>query len=237
MNNFDILQYFLCCGLIPFTVVVNKTLYQKVKSEDHLEKGKIVQSIIKTYAIVQCVCFPSFMLCFGIYFACDQNLILLELPTKSYIISSLRFIFSLLRDYIGFHTLIIAITRYTFIVFDSRAEIIGIQKMRKLFISTSFIFPLISAVIYDATAPMESVSNISFSHHWKYLFIAWKWDPVWCQTWRTKYGNPESTVLLCQHVFSWLNHLLAEGSWVHLISYSVFQYHRRTSLCTLIDGI
>ena len=156
MQNIDILHYILICALMPFTILVNRTLYQKVKSEEHREKGKIVQQIIKIFSIVQCLCMPTLFLLNVLLKLSLDYFKVITLPSARYIITSLTFFTSFTRDYIGFHSLITSITRYTFIAFDSSAEKFGIQKLRRIFITLSFIIPLLSAIIYDATTPLES---------------------------------------------------------------------------------
>ena len=158
MQNIDIVHYFLICALTPLTIVVNITLYQKIKSEEHREKGKIVQLIIKTFSIVQFSCFPAVYLCAFLLKFSLEYFKLLKLTSARYLITSLIFSCSFLRDYIAFHSLIVCAARYTFIVFDSSAERFGVQKLRKIFIGLSLVIPLLSAMIYDAITPIESAA-------------------------------------------------------------------------------
>ena len=44
--------------VIPTGITVCKKLYDNVKNEEHLEKGKILQRITKTYAVAQCIAWP-----------------------------------------------------------------------------------------------------------------------------------------------------------------------------------
>ena len=160
MQDIAKVHYILFCCILPFSVFVNKTLYQKVKDEEHQEKGKVVQRIIKVYSIIQCVGLPVCILSPGILCLSIQYLNVLELSNARYLISSLPFLTSLLRDFVAFHTLIIAITRYTFVVFDSRAEVFGIQKLRKIFIRLSIVIPFVATLLFDATTPIESTAII-----------------------------------------------------------------------------
>ena len=81
MLNNDILQYFSICCVLPFSITVNKTLYQEVKNEEHEEKGKIVQRIIKMYSIVNSVFLPFLILCVGLLYVSIEYLEILELET------------------------------------------------------------------------------------------------------------------------------------------------------------
>ena len=158
MQNIDIIHFILICALTPFIIVVNKTLYQKIKSEEHREKGKIVQIVIKTYSIAQFLCFPAVFYCTVLLKLSVEYFEFLELTSARYLITSLTFSGSFFRDYIGFHSLIVCIARYTFIVFDSSAEKFGVRKLRKIFIGLSIVTPLVSAIIYDAITPIESTA-------------------------------------------------------------------------------
>ena len=42
-------------------IIVGMKFYKNVSKEDHQENGKLIQRIIKTYAIVQCITWPSIM--------------------------------------------------------------------------------------------------------------------------------------------------------------------------------
>ena len=145
---------------MPFSIFVNKTLYQKIKNEEHREKGKVVQIIIQTFSLVQCLCYPSILLCVGLLKFSLDYLKLLGLADARYLITSVTFSISLLRDYLAFHSLIISIARFTFIAFDSTAEKFGIQRIRKIVIALSITIPLVSTVLYDATTPIEATATV-----------------------------------------------------------------------------
>ena len=52
----------ICLVVIPLGIGIGIKLYNKVKDEEHNEKGKVIQKIIKTYSIVQCVAWPLILL-------------------------------------------------------------------------------------------------------------------------------------------------------------------------------
>ena len=160
MQNIDIIHYVLICALIPLIIVVNRTLYQKIKSEEHREKGQIVQVLIKTLSMVQYLCAPAVYILTGVLKFSLEYFEFLSLTSARYLISSLTFCTSFLRDYIGIHSLIVCTVRYTFIVYDSSAEIFGVQKLRKIFIGLSIVTPLVSTMVYDAITPIESTAII-----------------------------------------------------------------------------
>ena len=90
---------FICGGLIviPLIILVNKRLYTNIKNEERQEKGKVIQFIIKTYALVQCIGWPCLFIAYGLIkliqlFSIDY------LSIKSFG-SIYRFLYTLLRDY------------------------------------------------------------------------------------------------------------------------------------------
>ena len=143
--NLEILFYFIyCCFVITLGVIVNKRLYQNVKNEEHLEKGKVIQRILKTFARVQYLGWPT-ILCLA--FALKLNKEVLGTIPMSLIhpsIKVLRATYTLMNNYVGFNSLIIATTRYVFIVYEPFAEKIGIKRLRILFVASSICTDVLS---------------------------------------------------------------------------------------------
>ena len=135
----------LCVIAIPFGIQIHKTLFQNIKNEEHLEKGKIVQQIMKNYSVVQCFLWPLSLIISSPFL--DMK-IFNEIPQteKFYLVQTSRFISTFLRNFAGFHSLIIAICRYVFIVFTAHADKIGIKTLRIFFISCSIQIPLLLAI-------------------------------------------------------------------------------------------
>ena len=131
--------------IIPFGIMIHKKLYRNIKNEEHLEKGKVIQRIIKTYSIIQCFLWP---LCLILSTPFLDNNILNKFTSEQefYLIQISRFISTFLRHYAGFHSLILALCRYVFIVFDTKAEKIGIKKLRSFFINCSMELPLLITI-------------------------------------------------------------------------------------------
>ena len=161
MNCSEIVPYVITCVfVIPSVILVNKKLYLNIKNEEHLERGKIIQYLVKTYALVQCVGWPFMILTYGSFRLISHFSV--DLPLRT-ITHSFRFLFTIFRDYVQFHSLIIAISRYTFIVHDSSATSFGINRLRKIFITSSVVVPLLSSVFYEFTCPIEK-SYLYWSH-------------------------------------------------------------------------
>ena len=101
--------------VMPLGVAVCKRLYEKIKSEEHKEKGKVVQTLIKNYCLL----------------------------------------YHFYRVYLSFHSLVVATTRYTFLMYDIQTESYGVKKLRNLFISVSIGVPLIHTIISICVQPLE----------------------------------------------------------------------------------
>ena len=147
------------CLMIPILltlgVLVGIRLYKNLKNEKPQEQGKVIQRIMKTYTVVQCVAWPALTICMGLL---RINKVFIKFLTPSLernVIRIFRSLCNLFRCYIGFNSLIIAICRYCFIVFDQTTRSFGIGKARKMFLCGSFGIPLCVAVLFEATAPMN----------------------------------------------------------------------------------
>ena len=167
MQTSEIVIYLITCVfVIPSVIFVNRRLYSNISNEEHLEKGKVIQYLVKTYALVQCIGWPIIILAFGAIKLINHSS--LSLPVKS-LVCIFRFLYTLLRDYVQFHSLIVAITRYTFIVYDSSATRFGINRLRKIFIATSIGIPLLSSALYEVSIPLEKTYiNWFYNKEWTY---------------------------------------------------------------------
>ena len=146
-------------GLIPLAIVVNKKLYNNIKDEEHLEKGKVVQSITKTYALVQCIGCPCII---GAFILGKLAIDVIQPEVARYVILSIVYLHYLYSNYISFYSLLIAICRYTFVVFDSQAVAIGISKLRAIFIGSSMGVPIITALITVIIQPLDDIAILWF---------------------------------------------------------------------------
>ena len=169
MQSSEIVIYLITCVfVIPLVIFVNKRLYSNISNEEHLEKGKVIQYLVKTYALVQCVGWPIIVLAYGVIKLISH--FSQSLPINS-LVSIFRFLYTLLRDYVQFHSLIVAITRYTFIVYDSSATRFGINRLRKIFIALSIGIPIFSSALYEVSTPLEKTYiNWFYNKEWTYNF-------------------------------------------------------------------
>ena len=156
MNDIELIVHFLLSFIVLLLVIaVNKKLYSNIKKEEHQDKGKVIQTIIKAYSIAQCIAYPFL---FGFQGIIVLNNLVFELvrPSKArYFVSILKFLTNLATNYLSFHSLIIAICRYVFIVFETKAEAVGIKKLRNIFISSSVIIPFLSTILLELSNPLD----------------------------------------------------------------------------------
>ena len=141
--------------VIPLGVAVCKRLYEKIKSEEHKEKGKVVQTLIKNYCLIQMIGCPGLLL---LTWPIEINNAFLHVVDSSETIIAIhmvRALYHFYRVYLSFHSLIVATTRYTFLMYDIQTEIYGVKKLRNLFISCSIGVPLILTVICICVQPIE----------------------------------------------------------------------------------
>jgi len=163
INTYSIFD-FIVALMVPISFLVNKTLYTKVKNEEHREKGKIVQQIIKTYALVQCVSSPCISIFNAILHLSIVTLESIEITTARYLIAAFRFGISFYISFVSLHSLIIAICRYAFLVFDSHTERFGVQRLRKVLILSCICVPLLTTILYEATYSNEKVFLFRYLH-------------------------------------------------------------------------
>ena len=153
---FQLISFIVCIiFILPLVIYVNKKLYN-IKNEEHLEKGRVIQYIIKHYAQFQFIGWPCFVVSFGVI-----KLLIIIIPvsqtlTVHILASTLRYAYAFFRDYLQFHSLIIAICRYTFIILESKAEKFGIIRLRRFFIGASIAVPLLTSTLYELTCPIET---------------------------------------------------------------------------------
>ena len=169
----EIIPFAVCYTIIiPLGLVICKKLYYNLTNEEHKEKGKIIQRILKNYCLVQCVAWPLISAVFGIVlftktsiFALNHSILMLI------IVSILRFAVRLNLLYVGFNSLILAVCRYVFIMRVTHDEQSCIKKLRGLFIVTSILAPVTLAILdealftYPTITPITAASNVMIRHN------------------------------------------------------------------------
>ena len=153
---FEIVVYFtFVLTVIPTGVTICKKLYDNVKNEEHLEKGKVLQRITKTYALIQCFAWPVIDALAFILIINKRLLTFLSPAMANIGIILGRFMYSVISSYMACNSLNVALIRYIFVVCDERAARIGIKKLRKTFLFASFCAPIFIAILNEAMMPIE----------------------------------------------------------------------------------
>ena len=138
-------------------VIVNKKLLEKVRKEEHQERGKVIQRIMKTYALIQCIVYPALAILGWFLYLNKTVLTIIQPSLVRPVITLSRFVFTVFRKYIGFNSLIIAVCRYSFIFYEDQVFKFGINRIRYIFLTSSVCIPLILAFLNEATIPIETV--------------------------------------------------------------------------------
>ena len=146
--------------VIPLGIMIHRKLYYNIKNEEHLEKGKVIQRIIKTYSIVQCTVTPSLLVLMTPLL--DASVVNeLNFTVKYYLIQFVTFGGICLILYIGLNSLVIAVCRYMFIVFHKWTDEIGISRCRSAIISTSVGLPIILTILQTWVMSTEEIFSSS----------------------------------------------------------------------------
>ena len=157
-----------CCFAITLGIIVNRKLYRNVKNEEHLEKGKVIQRILKTFARVQSFGWPVIIsFAFGLKLN-SEVLHMIPMPFVYPCIKVLRAMYTMMNNYVGFNSLIIAMTRYIFVVYDRLAQKIGIRRLRCIFLSLSVSIPMLTSILNESINPVEEVWYSIFVPDYKY---------------------------------------------------------------------
>ena len=152
------LSFFISgCIVIPLGIYICVKLYNNVKNEECREKGSVVQRIMKTYSIIQCATWPLFLCLFGI-----ANLFENDSIGKVIVVIITRFMFILTRTYTGFNSLVVAMCKYFFVVIEPMADTYDIKRARNILISTSFVVPIVFAILHDATVLRTKFWDVIF---------------------------------------------------------------------------
>ena len=153
-------------AMISFAIIiltgagVNIRLFKNVKNETHREKGKVIQQVMKTYAMVQIIAWPCIMLAI-ILFRINRLLYGLFHPCLvTYVLMGMRFLFNIVRIYIGLNSIVVAVCRYLFIVCDEKISNFGIQRFKRIIIGASFWVPVLLGILREATVPWVHTFDI-----------------------------------------------------------------------------
>ena len=154
--------------IVPLGLVICRKLYIDTKNEEHKEKGKVIQRIMKTYCVVQCAVWPVISAVFGLArFAKSSIFTYNHQNSMMIIVSCLRSLIRLVLGYVGFNSFVIASCRYVFIMHASHDEYTTVRKIRKFFIAISIIVPITLWVLTEAfiAYPEVGLDIVGYQNH------------------------------------------------------------------------
>ena len=161
---------FVCVALSIFVlfwamtgITIGRKLYKNFRNEDHQDRGKVIQRIMKTYAMVQCILWPVLAIIAWTFYVNKMLFNKIDHALIRHSVSLFRFLFTLFRCYIGFNSLIIALCRYSFIVYENQVFKIGLKRIKCIYISSSVGIPILIAVLNELVTPTEMA--------WMCLFV------------------------------------------------------------------
>lgn len=155
----------LCLFIITIGIAIGSKVYRNINEEEFKDKGKVIQRIIKTYALVQCVSWPLVLVLFGVKSAVIRSAFLVNhLSMSVTFVHISNFIVKLTLMYVGFNSLIIALCRYIFMMIVTHNDASTIKKIRQLIVITSVMVPIIITVLNEAFVPMSEY-NIHLMPH------------------------------------------------------------------------
>ena len=136
-------------------ILINKKFYDNVRKEEHQERGKVIQIIMKTYSLVQCIVWPFVTIVAWLLYVNKFVFSILQPRRTRYVVITMRFVYTMFRAYIGFNSLSIAICRYTFIVYENMVSKFGIKQVKLCIISLSIVTPIMLGVSNEISNPVE----------------------------------------------------------------------------------
>ena len=142
--------------MILGTFLVNHKLFDTIRKETHNDAGKVLQWIMKTYALIQTICWPIIALFWVIFvevaFAYDN---LLNPCVVIYIVHIMVPCFIFVRAYVGLNSLVLAFGRYAFVVHHNSILKFGQIRLGKILKTLSFIIPLFTTILGSSVIPVK----------------------------------------------------------------------------------
>ena len=150
--------FFLVVIMAP-GVFINMKFQNNIKHEERREQGKTLHRIMKNHSITQMICWPSFAFLAWL-FKVDQSIFLLLPPCfYHYVERILVFTYRVFRLYIGFNSVVVAICRICFLVYEHRVSYYGINKFRKIIYWGSILVPLVIVILAEGTIPIQPTTR------------------------------------------------------------------------------
>ena len=138
--------------VVALGVFINIKFLNNIRNEERKEKGKILQRILKNSSIAQMIFWPTHLF---LEWLVRVNLKLIIAPVNPcfyhYAGLIFRSAYHAFRLYIGFSSMVVAICRICFIVYDNKISNYGVDKFRKIIYYGSILVPLGIAIFVEGT--------------------------------------------------------------------------------------
>ena len=160
MDENDVLiivkQFCIIFVVLTSGVLINVTFLRNIMREERKERGQILQRHMINLSISQIVFWPTLFLSMWMI-KIDQSITHLLDPCVYHNFgTAMLWSFSVFRLYIGMHSLIVAICRVSFIVYDQVILEFGIEKFKKVILFSSALLPIIIVLLAQGTIPIPN---------------------------------------------------------------------------------
>ena len=151
IGNFFVLMLILIPG-----VLINMKFLNNMKYEERKEQGKTLHRIMKTVAVAQMVLWPSILLS-SWFLRVELSLKMLSLNScfMHYLWFILIFVYHSFRLYVGFNSMVVAICRFCFLVYENNVLNYGIDKFKKIVYYGSVLVPLGISILAEGVIPRQ----------------------------------------------------------------------------------
>ena len=137
-------------------IMVNYKLFDSVRKETHGDSGKVLQWIIKTYALVMAIGIPC--LFFGWIIVLEIVVTYGDLLNPCIVINLAHILvlsFIYLRAHVGLNSFILALGRYAYVVHHERILRFGQIRLGKILKISSFVIPLVTTIMASSVVPVQ----------------------------------------------------------------------------------
>ena len=155
--------------VIAVGMVINYKLYRNVMKENPGERGKVFQQMMKNYTRIQV---------FGWTFIWIWMTTILSIMSLNYdfmispcmVVNGFHlgmFSYFIVRFYVGFNSLILAVGRYIFVVHDEKVLSWGVEKVSRVLIISSILIPFLMALLANSVVTLQYTGWLAPVHDYE----------------------------------------------------------------------
>ena len=155
--------------VIAVGMAINCKLYRNVMKESPGERGKVFQQMMKNYTRIQV---------FGWTFIWIWMTTILSIMSLNYdsmispcmVVNAFHlgmFSYFIVRFYVGFNSLILAVGRYVFVVHDDRVLSWGVKKVSRVLIVSSILIPFLMALLANSVVTLQYTGWLAPVHDYE----------------------------------------------------------------------